>query len=742
MATYTSEFTGAEIDTILSSVGTITTEIGTIDTSINTIDSEIDTINTSIGNINIGVGAINTAIGTINTDIDTIDSEIDTINTSIGTINTKLTKFDNIITVAKTGYANFVCSDTVYAGSDAACIQAAINYAPDHSTIMIFNGTYTIDTVITNGGKSLSIYGVGNVIFNLTASVSGTGTALASVQFSGTSISTAALSSNVSSGGRALTLSSVESLQRGDLIQIYNTTKWYPWLETDNWKPVTGELYRISSAIAGVSTTDVTLTENLIRDYASADTTIILYRPAKICIENIKFVGASPTTVIAGIALSYCADSQIINCGVSDNGFANLIISTCYNTTIEKSKFSDAYSTGLGYGVAIMDASSFVNISGDDIENCRHCITSGETVAKGLNRGVVITKNHLKGANLSSQTANVIDAHPMTIDYTVVSNDIYVGIDTNSSYGEFAFADGTQRSTFANNTIYGGGGVISRGGPLNCTHVISNNNITESHRRGICRYIEVDVGGVLNVCGNSLNNVSESLLGAGIYVDNAEQKTISISNNTMENCGECGIIIKQLSTTTQNIMINIDNNTINHVMLHGIWIQKTNASVSMNGHINNNTVLDVNQSTTSTTNNGIFLDGASNLNVQGNIIKNITGTMYRFIRETGISDNNYIINNTVDGFSLAPAINGAGTIFRENKGYVTENNGTATITASATTVSVTHGLAATPTRVQLTPTTDTTGVRYWVSAKGATTFTITINATAASDISFDWKAMV
>jgi len=584
-------------------------------------------------------------------------------------IKNKLRKFDNIITVAKTGDADFVCSDTVYAGSDAACIQAAINSAPDHGTIMIFTGTYTIDSIITNGGKSLSIYGIGNVIFNLTATVSGSGIALATLQFSGTIISTTTLSSNIVEATRVLTLSSAESLQRGDLIQIYNTTKWYPWLETDNWKPVTGELYRISSAVTGASTTDITLTENLIRNYASADTTIILYRPTKICMKNIKFVGTSPTAVIAGIALSYCVNSQIINCEVSDNGFANLIISTCYNTTIEKSKFSDAYSTGLGYGVVVMDASAFVNISGNNIEICRHCVSSGETVAKGLNRGIVIAKNHLKGANLSSQTANVIDAHPMTIDYTVIGNDIWVGIDTNTSYGEFAFADGTQRSIFSNNVVHGGGGVFRRGGALNCTHVISSNNITNSHYRGICRYTESDVGGVLNVHGNSLNNVSESILGTGILIDTSEQKTISISNNTMENCGECGIIIKQLSTATQNITINIDNNTINHVMLHGMWIQKTNASVSMNGHLNNNTILDVNQSTTSTQNNGIFLDGASDLNIQGNTIKNLTGTMYRFIREAGISDNNYIINNMVGGFSLAPLAIGAGTIIRDNKGY-------------------------------------------------------------------------
>ena len=77
-----------------------------------------------------------------------------------------------------------------------------------------------------------------------------------------------------------------------------------------------------------------------------------------------------------------------------------------------------------------------------------------------------------------------------------------------------------------------------------------------------------------------------------------------------------------------------------------------------------------------------------------------------------------------------------------NTGYVTENTGTATITATTTTVEVTHGLAAAPTRVLLSPTTATGGKDFYVSAKGATTFTITIDSAADADISFDWQAVI
>lgn len=72
----------------------------------------------------------------------------------------------------------------------------------------------------------------------------------------------------------------------------------------------------------------------------------------------------------------------------------------------------------------------------------------------------------------------------------------------------------------------------------------------------------------------------------------------------------------------------------------------------------------------------------------------------------------------------------------------TRKSGTATITASQTSVDVAHGLASTPTRVLLTPTTDTGGKRYWVSAKGPTTFTITIDSVHTADITFDWRALI
>jgi peptidoglycan/xylan/chitin deacetylase (PgdA/CDA1 family) len=71
-----------------------------------------------------------------------------------------------------------------------------------------------------------------------------------------------------------------------------------------------------------------------------------------------------------------------------------------------------------------------------------------------------------------------------------------------------------------------------------------------------------------------------------------------------------------------------------------------------------------------------------------------------------------------------------------------KKTGTATITAGQTSLAVSHGLLIAPTKVIISPTTDTGGKRYWVSSKAATTFTITIDSAHSADISFDWEAVL
>ncbi len=68
------------------------------------------------------------------------------------------------------------------------------------------------------------------------------------------------------------------------------------------------------------------------------------------------------------------------------------------------------------------------------------------------------------------------------------------------------------------------------------------------------------------------------------------------------------------------------------------------------------------------------------------------------------------------------------------------DSGAATIASGATSVAVSHTLGSSAARVQLTPSTDTLGARFWVSNITSTQFTINLHASQASDIDFHWRA--
>jgi hypothetical protein len=107
----------------------------------------------------------------------------------------------------------------------------------------------------------------------------------------------------------------------------------------------------------------------------------------------------------------------------------------------------------------------------------------------------------------------------------------------------------------------------------------------------------------------------------------------------------------------------------------------------------------------------------------------------------GYGNYNLIVNNYVAG-NLGPGIAkyGANTKVKNNIGYVTENSGTATIPAGATSVTVAHGLAATPSKVLVTPRANIGSV--WVSARNSTHITISCSTAPTTDTIVDWYAEV
>ena len=113
----------------------------------------------------------------------------------------------------------------------------------------------------------------------------------------------------------------------------------------------------------------------------------------------------------------------------------------------------------------------------------------------------------------------------------------------------------------------------------------------------------------------------------------------------------------------------------------------------------------------------------------------------------GTTTNPTIMNNQF--ISVTTPIGGtlpASSVIRNNRGYVTEASGTATVASGGTSIAVTHGLSSTPQakNVAVTPTNDLgSAAKFWISAVGATTFTINTNVDpGATTATFAWQAVI
>jgi len=576
-------------------------------------------------------------------------------------IKNKLRKFDNIITVAKTGDADYVCADDT---SDYACVLAAITDAADKQNIVFLEGTYDINSPIVTYGKSFNLLGDKNVTFNL----SGGSADSAVLIFCGDDVLSTTLSTNAAIYSLSVVLSSVTGIQAGDLIKIYNTDQWSPIQYPDQ---TTGEMYEVVRVDTGTST--VTISQPLYRAYISSNTTVKVYRPAQFNLKNIKFVGTGRENAVNALTLIYGSHSKIENCTFLNSGKRSINLVSCYDISILNNNIRGSAFPAYGYGVVIVNASAYINIDKNEIADCRHTIASGTAgtmfkgssvgAYEGLNRCVYITNNLLIGANMAI-TACVIDSHPATIDYTITGNKIFPGLNLDSPYdGTCAFADGTANSTFSNNIVFGGGGVMRRtGAPYSRTLI--ENNIVENTRGTsfYTGYVDDNHAGCfvdLKIHNNEINNVLSipGMVGdcsPAINLGREDYRNVSIEGNTINGCDTEAIKMYQdflNSTSTVPIKLVIAGNVINNIGASGIYVRRATVSVMLDTIITNNIISDVNQNTS--TYGGITLIDIWGARVEGNNIMNRTGTADAAIKEISILGSavnyNSMNNNTYYG---------------------------------------------------------------------------------------------
>lgn len=116
---------------------------------------------------------------------------------------------------------------------------------------------------------------------------------------------------------------------------------------------------------------------------------------------------------------------------------------------------------------------------------------------------------------------------------------------------------------------------------------------------------------------------------------------------------------------------------------------------------------------------------------------------YGIIINTGVGNRLNITNMDLEGNVTGPLSNGAtgSSVFIAGCApYRTANRGSVQLSSGSTSVSVNPGLNSsfTAADVQVTPTTDLQGNRYWVTQSGSS-FTINMNASLGSNMFFSWS---
>ncbi len=213
------------------------------------------------------------------------------------------------------------------------------------------------------------------------------------------------------------------------------------------------------------------------------------------------------------------------------------------------------------------------------------------------------------------------------------------------------------------------------------------------------------------------------------------------SNGTSGNYA--GLFINGNNGTVANFAINGFVATNNQGS--GVLIQGTNAY----GIVLNGTVATSNSMIGSNTAHGIYL-GPDVHNVQ--IVGGKCGQnpAFGFNRQgygvyiaAGAGNRISVIGLDLDDNTTGPLFNGAtgaGVYISACSPYRTANRGSVQLSAGSTSVSVNPGLNSsfTAADVQVTPTTDLAGNRWWVTQSGST-FTVNMNATSGSNMFFSWS---
>lgn len=233
-----------------------------------------------------------------------------------------------------------------------------------------------------------------------------------------------ALSSNVAKGDTTITFSSAPSLAAGDVIVIFNPTD-SSW-NADRTYYRAGEFDRV----ALVSGNTVTLQGRAVDDYIAANVDVYKLTGAGSCHFanfSLKGLNATNTDAIGGIEFDRCIDSSIENVRVTNCSYAQILLSQCFNISLNEVTCEEDFVVGAGggtdYGLVIGNSTN-VSVTNGYFAANRHGISvgGGDNVGDVPCRFLRISSCYI-GSTTNSQAA---DFHGNT-EYASYDNNVIVG---------------------------------------------------------------------------------------------------------------------------------------------------------------------------------------------------------------------------------------------------------------------------------------------------------------------------
>lgn len=380
-------------------------------------------------------------------------------------------------------------------------------------------------------------------------------------------------------------------------------------------------------------------------------------------------------------------------------------------------------SQGVGGSGVLFQVGSKVRILYSDFINCNGTgiWTTPVVYLDGRMSDVLI-----EGCTIDASTpqASCIDFNSLgNEDIRIVNNKLIVGASTDVTMGIEIF-DSSLLTISKNNIRCSGTNRafgISVGSTIHYGVSVIGNTILS------CKEYSIELVGVGITCnGNTTRNGGPILVGTATGVD--------ISGNTF------------ISNLTGDVMLwaNTTNTQVKDNLFYGgtgtrqLWVA---VSAGDTVDIENNQF----EGGSIASQRGIETDTSGLVKIHGNTFNRYNGASAEAIR-VDAGSNGSIKRNKFYGCTTPIIGTATGFVITDNEGgYLTENQGTGSIASGATTATVTHGLAATPTLINVTFKEQGTSDygRWWVDTIGATTFKVNVSADpGASNLDFCWEAKV